>query len=481
MLAISSLDGPYGIGTLGKAAYTFVDALAAAGQRYWQVLPLTPTGPGNSPYQSICAFAGEENYIDFGLLYEDGWLTKAELEEALALFPEQQDAVFYSQLRKKRAPLLYAAFLRSREKYRIPLADFREENLAWLADFVLFSAIQKELGGKPLAQWPDDLKKRNPAACMKLAKQHREELAFSRFLQYLFHQQWSALKRYANEKGISIIGDLPFYVAPESMEVWAAPELFQKSGALAGCPPDYFCEAGQLWGNPLYDWHAMAQDGFSWWKQRIRQGLKNFDYLRIDHFRGLEAYYAIPANAKSAQEGHWETGPGMAFFQAVRSEFPNPPLIAEDLGQLSDSFFAFRDQAGFPGLKVLQFAFSPGADSAYLPHHGTRNSVIFTGTHDNDTTLGWFQKLSAAEKEFLCAYLGPQDEHTIIDTMLRTAYASLSALCIIPMQDVLGLGSEARMNVPGTAEENWRWRMKPGQFSPAIQEKLAHMVTVFGR
>ncbi len=481
LMAISSLPGRFGVGGLGTQAYAFVDALQAAGQRYWQILPLTPVGPGASPYQSVSAFAGDCQYIDFALLQAEGMLSQQELAECEAAFrPNDGRADYEAQV--ARPALLEKAFRRGWKSLRHEVADFREENAHWLPQYALYLAICEEQDGALPPDWPAPLRERRPEALMAAGRRLRERVAYHEFIQYLFYRQWTALRRYANAHGVAMIGDLPFYVAPGSADIWAEPRWFDCSGNVAGCPPDYFSSQGQRWGNPLYNWQALAEDGYGWWLRRIAYSRQLYDYLRIDHFRGFEAYYAIPAAAKTAAEGAWQPGPGMALFHRLREACGELPLIAEDLGTLTDSFFAFMAESGFPGLRVLQFAFTPEADSIYLPHHAVRNSVIYTGTHDNDTVRGWFAQAAPAERAFVAEYLGPVDDGNIADVLIRTAQATVCDVCIIPMQDWLGLGSEARMNRPGTVGgDNWRWRMADDAFDHALQQRMLRMAHVFGR
>lgn len=481
LLAVSSLPGRFGIGTLGPQAYAFVDALQAAGQRYWQVLPLTPAGPGASPYQSASAFAGERNYIDFELLHQDGLLTARELAACAAAFAPNDGCVDYAAQAQKDA-LLALAFARGREALWPRVVDFCTENNGWLADYALFMALAEEQGGADFTAWPEPLRLRRPEALLAAGRRLRERVAYHKFVQYLFYQQWTRLRQYANARNIAVIGDLPLYVSPGSADAWAEPRWFDSLGGVAGCPPDYFAAAGQRWGNPLYNWQALAADGYGWWVRRMDHSRRLYDYLRVDHFRGFEAYYAIPAAAKTAAEGEWRPGPGMALFDTLRARLGDLPLIAEDLGTLSDSFFAFMEQTGFPGLRVLQFAFTPGADSIYLPHHATRNSVVYTGTHDNDTTRGWFAQAAPAERAFAAEYLGAVDDGNITETLIRTAHATVCDVCIIPMQDWLDLGSEARMNTPGTVGgNNWRWRLADNAFDAALERRMLRAARAFGR
>lgn len=450
LLAMSSLPGDFGIGTMGRGARKFVDSLVNAGARWWQMLPLTQPGPGDSPYQSVSAFAGGYYYIDFEELFDDGLLTAQELERCRDTFMPRGE-VHYALQAEHKLRLLYPVFERMDESLRAEVKHFAEMN-SWAGDYCRF--MSDESGYEP---------------------------DFFMLLQHIFSKQWDRLKEYANSRGVSIIGDMPIYVAPSGVEATYSAELFDKSGCVAGCPPDAFSAQGQHWGNPLYDWEAMKRDGYGWWIRRFDHEMSRFDLVRIDHFRGFEAYWAIPKNAKSAAEGKWLPGPGAAFFEMLKTWFGALSVIAEDLGTLTDSFHEFMSSCGFPGLKVLQFAFSPGADSAYLPHNGERNSVIYTGTHDNDTSLGWWSKLGEDERTFVNEYLGDISEKNVADRLIRAAMASVSRLCILPMQDVLGLDSSARMNVPGSAEGNWKWRMEAEDFSEEIQHRMSKMAEIYAR
>lgn len=482
LLALSSLPGPFGIGTMGKQAYRFIDQLKEAGQSYWQVLPLSPVGAGNSPYQSVSAFAGSPDFIDFGLLEEDGLLTREETEQYRKDFIHDAEYADFDTLRQTRLDALYPAYLRGKEKYAREIRDFSWENSHWLHDYALYMAFAERFGSCVFSSWPQPLRDRESAALMQAARESRERVGFHIFCQFLFWRQWDALKRYANENGVKLIGDMPFYVSGDSADRWANRACFDRDGLTAGCPPDYFAPEGQLWGNPIYDWEAMRADGYAWWMRRISFQLMHFDVLRIDHFRGFEAYYAIPAGAQTAAEGEWVEGPGDAFMEALKRRFPIDRFIAEDLGSLTGSFFAFMQRHGLPGLKVLQFAFTPGEDSIYLPHRHTQNAVVYTGTHDNDTTLGWYKNAPEDVRAFAREYLGSLTEKNAAHALLRAAYMSVADLAIVPMQDVLGLDSAARMNTPSTVGgTNWAWRLREGQFDEKTCHTLYKMAKLYGR
>ena len=450
-MALSSLPGDFGIGTMGREAFLFIDALAKSGASWWQMLPLTQPGPGDSPYQSVSAFAGSYHYLDFEELHKYGFLTADEREACRSMFSSEGETN-YVALGENKLRLLYPIYQRMDSTLSERVAQFGCEN-SWAADY-----------------------------CRFMAEESGYDDEFFMLLQLLFSQQLDRLIKYAHDKGISLIGDMPIYVAPGGVEARFNPELFDKSGLVAGCPPDAFTDDGQLWGNPLYDWEIMKSTGYGWWIRRFAYEFSHFDLVRVDHFRGFEAYWAVSKDAKTAKEGKWLQGPGKELFDMLKGWFGVLPVIAEDLGMLTPSFFSFMEDCGFPGMRVLQFAFAPGENSAYLPHNAERNSVMFTGTHDNDTTLGWWLSLDAETRAFVSSYLGGEiSDSAITYRLIGAAMASVCELCIIPMQDILGLGSEARMNTPGTPEGNWRWRMNSGDFSCEIQEKMRKMSETFGR
>ena len=483
LLALSSLPGPYGIGTMGKGAYRFAEKLARAGQSLWQVLPLSPAGMGNSPYQSVSAFAGSPDLIDFELLYEDGLLTRDELASCAEAFKScSPEAADYEAQKRLRPALLLPAYEKAKDIFSSQMKDFAYENAFWIHDYALFMALSERFGTTQLSSWPEDIRLRDGAALIKAAAENRDRIGYYIFEQFIFCRQWARLKAYANSLGISIIGDMPFYVSGDSADRWANSGIFDREGRVAGCPPDYFSPEGQLWGNPVYDWDAMHADGYGWWMRRIGFQLDKFDILRIDHFRGFEAYYSIPAGAQSAAAGRWNEGPGDSFIDALRARFDMSRFIAEDLGTLTDSFFSFMSRCGLPGLKVLQFAFEPDADSIYLPHHHTENSVVYTGTHDNDTVLGWYMGADRKNLAFAREYLGPLNRNNVCAAFIRCAYMSCARMCVIPAQDLLGLGNEARMNTPSTvSSKNWAWRMKEDAFDESLCSRLARLARTYGR
>ena len=485
LLPLFSLPSPYGIGTMGKAAFAFVDFLADAGQTYWQLLPLSPTTFGNSPYASPSAFAGNPWLIDLDLLIEEGLLTKKEV--TAVKWGKDPSNVDYEVLEAKRDALLKKAAARGWEKDHADVSPFVAENSAWLPDYALFMALKERFDGKAWLDWPDeDLRMHRPEALEAAREQLQEEIHAQIYLQYLFFRQWEQLKHYAHKQGIRLIGDLPLYVALDSVDVWAAPEQFllderNVPRAVAGVPPDYFSEEGQLWGNPLYDYEKMERDGFGWWIRRIGGAEKLYDVLRIDHFRGLESFWAVPYGETSARNGEWVKGPGMNLINVLKGWFTGMEFIAEDLGMPSSEVTRLLEESGFPGMRILEFAFSPTEESSYLPHAHIRNCVCYAGTHDNDTILGWKAHADKKEVEKATAYLGLQDKEGFAWGMLRGGMSSVATLFIAQMQDYLELGSEARINTPGTVGDNWRWRMLPGQATAKLAKKIASMTRLYGR
>ena len=483
LMHISSLPGPYGIGTMGKHAFEFVDFLEAAGQCVWQVLPLTPTSFGDSPYQSCSAFACNHYLIDPDLLVKEKLLNKAELTGIC--WCESDVKVNFGILYHNRLKVLRLAYARFRDD--AALEEFCEKNSDWLPDFALFMALKDRFGGKPWYQWDRKLKFREKTAIRKAETELKEEIRFYSFVQFLFYKQWNALREYAHSKGIRIIGDVPIYVPYDSVEVWKDPRLFQLDESLnpvavAGCPPDAFSEDGQLWGNPLYRWDVMEKSGFSWWIRRLAAAGALYDVVRMDHFRGLEAYWSIPYGDETAKGGKWIKGPGMKFVRAVKKQLPGLDMIAEDLGFLTQEVLDLRDASGYPGMKVLEFAFDSREPSDYLPHTYINNTVCYTGTHDNMTMRQWFETASPDAVAYATEYMGLTKKEGLVWGVIRTAYASVSDLCVIPMQDLLDLGAEARMNFPGTlSDSNWTWRAKNGIMSKNLAKKILAMTKLYGR
>ncbi|RMF60663.1 MAG: 4-alpha-glucanotransferase [Calditrichaeota bacterium] len=487
LLHPTSLPGRYGIGELGKMAYQWVDFLKKASQSIWQILPLGPTGYGNSPYQTVSVFAGNPLMIDLTLLVEWGYLPDHYLEN-IPRFPEGK--VDYDTVIAWKIPLLLETYERYQDKAnpeekKAFEAFCEKHNSEWLDDFSLFLALKNHFGGKSWHTWDASIKHREPKALEHWKEKLSESVQAQKFLQYLFFKQWEALKKYANEQGVFIFGDIPIYVTYDSADVWAHQELFSldEQGLpthVAGVPPDYFSKTGQLWGNPLYNWDAMRENDYQWWKQRIRLMLEMVDLFRIDHFRGFEGYWAVPFGNKTAEHGEWMKGPGAEFFQSLLETFGRLPVVVEDLGIITPEVEALRDQFGFPGMKILQFAFDSGPKNPFLPHNFDKNCVVYTGSHDNDTTVGWFAKARPNEREYCLKYLGGKKED-IAWQFIRLALSSTAMLSIFPVQDILSLGSEARMNLPGEANGNWTWRLKENQLRDEHASRLAELCEIYGR
>ena len=469
LLPVTSLPGDYGIGTLGKDASRFVQQLHRMRLSAWQVLPMTPSAMGDSPYSSYSAFAGESILIDPEQLYEDGLVTEQELAQVRD--PSEGYAVDYATVRANRTPLFQSAFGRLNRRQWQEIQQWRRTQ-PWLRDWTLFIVLHRHYEDKPWWQWPDRGLRMHEAAALKRAeKQFEEELDYEAFLQYLFFKQWMVLKQQANELGIGIIGDMPIYVCRDSADAWSRTDLFDLDEAhqprsVAGVPPDYFSADGQLWGNPLYDWDAMAKDGYAWWVERMGHALTLFDAVRIDHFRGLSAYWAVPAEAESAKEGQWKQGPGMALFDAIYARYPEGRMIAEDLGDIDASVYELRKQAGLPGMGVLQFAFQGDEYSPHLPFNMTHDTVAYTGTHDNNTTLGWLWEISPelrADALAYAGYEGPWQEGGVtapaVRALIHTVWLSPASIAIVPIQDLLGYGADCRTNIPGQATGNWCFRV----------------------
>lgn len=485
LLPLFSLPSPYGVGSLGQGAYDFVDFLAAARQRYWQMLPIGPTSYGDSPYQSFSTFAGNPYFIDLDLLAAQGLLTQEELESALQ--PQAERYVDYARLFEARFGVLRRAFGRFAEGPRPSrYQDFMEQNAHWLPDYALYMALKAENGYASWLQWPQGLKSRQQEALEAARLRLGEDIAFHCFLQYAFAEQFTALKAYANQKKVRLIGDIPIYVALDSADTWVHPSLFLLDETLtptfvAGCPPDYFSKTGQLWGNPLYDWAAHQKEDFSWWTARVKATFRFFDVVRVDHFRGFASFYAIPWGDETAQFGSWREGCGKELFAALKRKLGPLRIIAEDLGYLTPDVFALLKATGFPGMKVLQFAFDPYGNSAYLPHRYPKKCVAYTGTHDNATVEEWMQTARPKERAFAKKYLALTKKEGAGMGFIRGAWASVADTAIAPLQDFLELGKEARVNVPSTLGNNWRWRLGPGDLTPELAEKMAEITRRYGR
>ena len=498
LLHPTSLPGRFGIGDLGKEAYRFADFLASTGQRLWQVLPLGPTGYGNSPYQCPSVFAGNPLLISLQRLAEDGFLDPAVLDDAPSVTESRVD---YDAVIDFKIPLLNKAFetflKKAASDQRQEFEAFCQRNASWLETYCLFMALKDVHDLAAWNTWEEDIRKRHPKSLEHWSSKLNHEIRHHKYQQYQFFKQWSELKKYCNERGIRFIGDMAIFIALDSAEVWSHPEMFYlddnvRPTVVAGVPPDYFCKTGQLWGNPLYRWDVMAKDGYKWWIERFRATRALVDIIRLDHFRGFEKYWEVPGTDITAMNGRWISGPGVELFRAVRKTLGTLPIIAEDLGVITPEVDALRDQLGFPGMRVLQFAFGtdPKADD-YKPHNYTRNCVVYTGTHDNDTTIGWLKGLDAGDTtqsreeretqtQLALKYAGT-DGHDINWDFTRLALMSVADTAIIPLQDVLGLGSEARMNLPGTAEGNWCWRFLPDMLTEEIKAKLRELTAVYGR
>lgn len=486
LLPVSSLPSPYGIGCFSKEAYEFVDQLERAGQTYWQILPLGPTGYGDSPYQSFSAFAGNPYFIDLETLSAEGLLEPEEYEKTD--FGQDESRVDYAKLYQERFPVLKKAFLRANLEQDTAFDKFCREQAFWLEDYSLYMAVKRHFDGKSWNEWDEDIRLRRPEAIQYYRKLCREEIQFYCFLQYQFMKQWSRLKAYANGHGVKIIGDIPIYVAFDGSDSWARPELFQFNGErrpvkVSGCPPDAFSADGQLWGNPLYDWTYHEQTGYAWWTQRMEHCFRLYDVVRVDHFRGFDEYYAIPYGDKTAAAGDWQPGPGMKLFTALKEHFGTVPIIAEDLGYLTDTVIKLVEDTGYPGMKVMEFAFDSREAGDYMPYNYTHNSVVYTGTHDNQTLAAWYDELTPADRELSEEYLNLRgcSREEIVWAFIRLTLGSVADTAVIPMQDYLCLGAEARMNQPSTLGRNWQWRMKKGEFTEELIEKIKKMAGVYGR
>ena len=484
LLPVASLPSEYGIGCFSKEAYEFVDQLKAGGQKNWQILPLGPTGYGDSPYQSFSTFAGNPYFIDLETLIKEGLLTREECNACD--FGDNAEFIDYEKIYFFRFKILRKAFERFTPDEEFEA--FVEENKDWLEDYALYMAIKNSLDGISWSQWPADLKRRTPQAMEEKREELAEEIQFIRFQQYEFTKQWTKLKKYANDQGIRIIGDIPIYVAFDSADAWAAPELFQFDGectptAVAGCPPDAFSATGQLWGNPLYDWEYHEKIGFAWWIRRLEHCYRLYDVVRVDHFRGFDEYYAIPYGDKTAEFGRWRKGPGLKLFTAVKESMGETPIIAEDLGYLTESVIKLVKDTGYPGMKVLQFAFDSREESDYLPHNYEHNCVVYTGTHDNNTILGWLDEMAPEDRLLAERYLN--NRYTRKEDMpwdfIRLAMASVADLAVTPIQEFLCLGGEARINRPSTLGTNWKWRLLKGQITHEVTGKMYDMTKLYGR
>lgn len=486
LMHISSLPSPYGIGTLGKAAYHFIDNLKQAGQSYWQVLPLGPTSYGDSPYQSFSAFAGNPYFIDLDFLKEAKLLTQQEID--FYNWGTDHKKISYALLFENRFQLLKKAFNRSRDHEDPDFLPFCEQHRNWLEDYSLFMACKQHFNHKEWLQWNEDIRFRRPEAIVYYKTLLQLEIEFYQYLQYLFYQQWDQLKSYANSNGISIIGDIPIYVALDSADVWTNPELFLLDPNLvpikvAGVPPDAFSDSGQLWGNPLYDWNKMRQTDYQWWKMRMQASARLYDFIRIDHFIGIVQYYAIPAGATDGIIGEWCQGPGRELIHAIESAIGNAGIIAEDLGVYVPEVKRLLKETGYPGMKVLEFAFGGDGTNEHLPYNYNANMVVYGGTHDNETLYGYLSNTNRNHNEltYLCNYLQITDPKDDLLQFFYAAYSSVAIVAIFQVQDVIGLGNEARMNTPGTVGGNWEWRILPDQLTTDLLTRLKNLSKLYGR
>ena len=486
LLPVSSLPSKYGIGCFSKEAYKWIDQLKEAGQSYWQILPLAPTSYGDSPYQSFSSFAGNPYFIDLEELIAEGVLTKKECDAVD--FGKDASYIDYGKIYENRFKLLRLAYERSNINENEAYHKFVWENGYWLNDYALFMAVKTKFDGAAWSEWAEDIKKRYDYALDYYRKECYFEIEFYKYLQFVFAKQWGKLKAYANEKGIEIIGDMPIYVAFDSADAWASPELFQfdenfEPYAVAGCPPDAFAEDGQLWGNPLYRWDYHKRTDYDWWTKRMAHSFNMYDVVRIDHFRGFDEYYSIPYGDKTALNGHWEKGPGVELFRRLEAKLGQKQIIAEDLGLQTPTVAQLLKDSGYPGMKVLEFAFDPREKSNYLPHSYDRNCIVYTGTHDNETLVQWYNGLDKESRAFAEEYMNnkhiPEDEKYW--DFIRLAMMSCANTCVIPAQDYLGLDKEARINFPSTLGENWKWRINSRMFTKALIKKIRALTKISER
>lgn len=485
IMALSSLPSNYGIGTLGKSAFDFVDFLSDANQKYWQILPVGPTSYGDSPYQSFSTFAGNPYFIDLDILKEEGLLTQEEIDSRD--WGSDDEHVDYGKIYESRFDILKIACDRGYEKQQTEIDRFASENAGWLGNYCLFMAVKRKFGMKSWTEWPDDdIRLHKDSAVISYGIELSDDIKLFKFIQFKFFEQFDKLKKYAHEKGVKIIGDMPIYVALDSSDVWSEPYFFRldennNPTEVAGVPPDYFTEDGQLWGNPLYRWDRMKEDGYGWWIRRIAGNKKLYDVLRIDHFRGLESYWAVPYGEKTAKNGRWLIGPGIDFVKTITSWFSDMNFIAEDLGYLTPEVHELLEKSGLPGMKVLEFAFDSREPSNYLPHTYDKNAVCYVGTHDNATLKEWFKTADKDDIKLAKKYLGLNSAEGYNFGVIRGGMSSVADLFMTQMQDYLNLGAEARMNTPGTSEGNWRWRMKKDAIQDKMTERIAYMTKIYGR
>lgn len=487
LLPVSSIPSEYGIGTFGKKAYEFVDFLKASGQKLWQILPLGQTGYGDSPYQSFSTFAGNPYFIDLGKLIDGGFLARWECDECD--FGSNPEYVDYEKMYYSRYKLLRKAYDRFLERGLASdkvYLDFVNKNDYWLKDYALYMAVKDSFGSVCWIEWDEDIRLRKPEAIREYTEKLADEIGFYKFQQFIFSTQWKALKDYANKQGVQIVGDIPIYVAFDSADTWGNPELFQLDCenlpiGVAGCPPDAFSVTGQLWGNPLYAWEYHEKTDFDWWMKRIAYCYELYDIVRIDHFRGFDEYWFVPFGDKTAENGHWTKGPGYKLFETMKRRLGEREVIAEDLGFLTDSVIELVEKTGFPGMKIMEFAFGTDADNEYLPHNYKQNCIVYTGTHDNETIMGWYDNAPEADRSYVDEYLDVKDRSEVNMKFIRAAFSSVAETVVIPMQDYLGLGNEARINTPSTLGGNWEWRMKDGVLTKKLAQEIYKITKNYGR
>ncbi|MGL5346306.1 MAG: 4-alpha-glucanotransferase [Peptostreptococcaceae bacterium] len=484
LLPISSLPSKYGIGTFSREAYEFIDLLKEANQSLWQILPLGPTGYGDSPYQSFSTFAGNPYFIDLEELVKEGVITQEECDSYD--WGNDEEYVDYEKIYLSRFKILKKAYRRSSIRKNNNYIEFCNENYWWLQDYALYMAIKNSYEEKSWIQWDKDIRLRKQKKINKYEEKLKEEIEFYKYIQYIFFIQWTKLKTYANENGVSIVGDIPIYVSLDSADTWSNPKLFQLDNncnptCVAGCPPDYFSEDGQLWGNPLYNWKYNEDSDYEWWIKRIEHAFTLYDVVRIDHFRGFDEYYSIPYGDKNAKSGKWEKGPGIKLFNVIKEKMGNVNIIAEDLGILTDSVKQLLKDTNYPGMKIIEFAFDSDETNDYLPHNYDRNCVVYTGTHDNSTICGWYKELNKEAKVMANNYINKSEDSDINWDLICLAMSSIANVCIIPAQDYLGLEDEARLNKPSTLSNNWTWRIKNDSFSKDIIEKMKTLTKIYAR
>ena len=485
LMPITSLPSPYGIGTIGKEARAFADFLEAAGQSIWQILPVGPTSYGDSPYQSFSTYAGNPYMIDLDTLVSEGLLKKSDINKFYWCSDDEEidyGAIYYS-----RFEVLRIAYENYKKQDQRAFNSFKRKNTKWIKDYALYMAVKRSFDNKAWPEWDDEsIKMREPKAINRYTRKFRDEINFWKWMQFEFYKQWADFRAYVNGKGIKILGDMPIYVAMDSADTWANPDIFwldeeRKPVCVAGCPPDYFSATGQLWGNPLYDWDYLKSTGYEWWMNRIAAADKLFDITRIDHFRAFDTYYAIPFGSENAISGKWKNGPGIDFFNVMRETLGDIEIVAEDLGELFDSVKELLKESGYPGMKVLEFAFADDETNDFLPHNYNENCVVYTGTHDNDTVLGWYNEATGWEKEHCIQYLGIKPGDEVNWKFIDAAYKSVANYAVVQMQDILGLGTEARINIPSTLGGNWSWRINKNALNKDLAARLKNLAITYHR